>query len=362
MASTRSTLPPIPKLDYRPRGPRRPRQHKLGLIGCGAISQFHLIAAKSFGVEIVALADIDLAAAKKRRDEFAPKAEVYGDYRELLARDDITVVDIATHTAVRQGQIEDALKAGKHTLSQKPFTFDLDAGKRLVRLARKNGVQLGVNQNGRWAPHFGALLSAARSGRLGDIHTLDMAVQWNHTWVRGSKFAELHHLILSDFAIHWFDVAAQTFGDRRARSVFANSVKAPNQDLKVPMLSNVAVNFGDGLATMAFSAYETLDPQSEYLCCVGSKGVLRGAGPLYALPELDLITRKGSVKIPLGGKWLPDGFRGALGEFLRAIEEGRESTINAEANLRSLELCFAALASADTGQPKIPGKIKLGRL
>ncbi len=352
----------VPKLDYRPRGPRRPRQHKFGMIGCGAISAFHLTAAKSFGIEIVALADIDLEAAKKRRDEFAPKAAVYADYRELLARDDITIVDIATHTAVRQGQIEDALRARKHTLSQKPFTFDIDAGKRLVKLAKKNRVQLGVNQNARWAPHFSALLGAVRAGLLGDIHTLDMAMQWDHTWVRGSKFAELHHLILSDFAIHWFDIAAQTFGDRRARTVFANSVKAPNQDLKIPMLSNVAVNFGDGLATIAFSAYNTLDPQSESLCCVGSKGVLRGAGPLYSLPALDLITKKGTVKIPLEGKWFPDGFRGTLGEFLRAIEEDRESTINAANNLRSLELCFAALASADTGQPQVPGKVKIGRL
>ncbi len=350
-----------PKLDYLPRGPRFPKRHKLGLIGCGGISRFHLQAAQSFGVEVVAMADVNPDAAKSRRDEYFPKAEIYTDHRALLARDDITAVDIATHTEIRQSHILDALRAGKHVLSQKPFTFDLAAGRKAAALAARKGLRLAVNQNGRWAPQFAALLAAVRQGLLGDIHTLDMVMEWDHTWTRGSKFAELHHLILSDFAIHWFDIAAVVFAGRQARSVFANSVKAPNQDMKPPMLSNAVINFGDGLATLGFSAYQSLAPH-EYLCCVGSKGTLRGAGNLCNLTELELTTKKGTVKIPLQGKWFPDGFRGTLGEFLRAIEENREPSTNATNNLKSLELCFAALASADTGKPVKPGQAKTGRL
>ncbi|HNC25116.1 MAG TPA: Gfo/Idh/MocA family oxidoreductase, partial [Opitutaceae bacterium] len=188
-----------PKLDYLPRGPRYPRRHKLGLIGCGGISEHHLIAAKSFGVEVVAMADINRAAAEARRDTFFPQAAVYTDHRELLARPDITVVDVATHTEIRPGQVRDALQAGKHVLSQKPFTFDLAEGRSLIALAKKRGVKLAVNQNGRWAPQFAGLLAAVRGGLLGEIYTLDMVMEWDHTWTRGSKFAGLHHLILNDF-------------------------------------------------------------------------------------------------------------------------------------------------------------------
>lgn len=350
-----------PKLDYLPRGPRFPKRHKIGLIGCGGISQHHLTAAKSFGVEVVALADVNPAAAEQRRTEFFPQATVYTDHRELLARDDITVVEIATHTAIRPGQVRDALRAGKHVLSQKPFVADLDEGRRLVALAKRQGRKLAVNQNGRWAPQFSALLAAVRQGLLGDIHTLDMIMQWDHTWTRGTKFAELHHLILSDFAIHWFDIVANVFAGRKARGIFANSVRAPHQDMPPPMLSNAVINFGDGLATLGFSAYQSLAPH-EILCCVGSKGTLRGAGDLCNLTELELTTKRGAVKIPLSGKWFSDGFRGTLDEFLRAIEEDREPTHSAANNLRSLELCFAALASADTGQPVKPGQVKTGRM
>ncbi|MCF7760414.1 MAG: Gfo/Idh/MocA family oxidoreductase [Cephaloticoccus sp.] len=350
-----------PKLNYLPRGPRFPGRHKLGLIGCGGIAQYHLTAAKSFGVEVVALADVNQAAAQNRRDEFFPKAEIYADHRALLARKDITVVEIATHTAVRGAQIKDALNAGKHVLSQKPFTFDLREGRRLAALAKRKGLRLGVNQNGRWAPQFAVLLAAVRQGLLGDIHTLDMVLAWDHTWTRGTKFADLHHLILSDFAIHWFDITAEVFAGRQARNVFANAVKAPHQDMKSPMLANAVVNYGDGLATLGFSAYQSLAPQ-EYLCCVGSKGTLRGMANVANLIELELTTKRGTVKIPLTGKWFPDGFCGTLGEFLRSIEEDREPSIGATNNLRSLELCFAALASADTGQVARPGKVLTGRL
>lgn len=350
-----------PKLDYLPTKPRQPKRHKIGLIGCGGISQYHLTAAKSFGVEVVALADVNRAAAEQRRDEFFPKAAVYTDHRALLARDDVTVVDIATHTAIRRGQIRDALLAHKHVLSQKPFVADLNEGRRLAVLAKRKGVKLGVNQNGRWAPQFAALLAAVRQGLLGDIHTLDMSLAWDHTWCRGGKFEELHHLILSDFAIHWFDIVANVFDGRKARSVFANTAYAPNQDMKPPMLANAVVNYGDGLATLGFSAYQSFAPQ-EYLCCVGSKGTLRGAADVCNITELELTAKRGTVKIPLTGKWFPDGFRGTLGEFLRSIEEDREPSISATNNLRSLELCFAAIASADSGQPVKPGQVKISRL
>ena len=190
---------------------------------------------------------------------------------------------------------------------------------------------------------------------------MDLSLAWDHTWTRGSKFADLHHLILSDFGIHWFDAVTCVFGDRKARSVFANAVKAPQQDMKVPMLANAIINFGDGLASLGFSAYQSFAPQ-EYLCCVGSKGTIRGTANVANITELELTTKNGTAKIPLKGKWFPDGFRGTLGEFLRSIEEARESTISATNNLRSLELCFAALASADTSLPVKPGEANTGRV
>ena len=130
--------------------------------------------------------------------------------------------------------------------------------------------------------------------------------------------------------------------------------------MKIPMLGNTVVNFGDGLATLSFNAYESIDPR-EYMCCVGSKGTMRGIGDVNKINAVEYANAKGTVKIPLQGEWFPDAFRGTLGEFLRSIEEDRESSISAQNNLRTLELCFAVMESADTGMPIKPGTVKVGR-
>jgi len=58
-----------PRLDYLPPMPKRYRP-RIGLIGCGGITQQHLSAYRKAGWNVVAMADIKLEHAEKRRDEF----------------------------------------------------------------------------------------------------------------------------------------------------------------------------------------------------------------------------------------------------------------------------------------------------
>ena len=194
-----------PELPYRPRDPRRYRPG-IGLIGCGGITTWHLTAYRKAGYEVVALCDADRERAERRREEFYPHAVVTDDYREVISRDDVAVVDITTHPPERPPLVEAALKARKHVLSQKPFVLDLDVGERLADLADKQGVRLAVNQNARWAPHFSYIREAVRRpALLGAIDGVHCDVSFDHSWVKGTPFEQVHHLILYDFAIHWFD-------------------------------------------------------------------------------------------------------------------------------------------------------------
>ena len=59
----------------------------------------------------------------------------------------------------------------------------------------------------------------------------------------------------------------------------------------------------------------------------------------------------------LEGCWFPDGFHGTMGELLRAIEEDRQPSNSGHDNLASLALCFAAVASAERGEPVVPGSV-----
>ena len=107
----------------------------IGLIGCGGISESHLGAYKRLGLPVRALCNRTLSKAHERAAEFFPEAHVCSDHRELLALPEVKVVDITTHPPERIDLIADALRAGKHVLSQKPFVLDLQEGERLGVLA-----------------------------------------------------------------------------------------------------------------------------------------------------------------------------------------------------------------------------------
>lgn len=347
---------PLPKLRYAPRRPRRYRP-VIGMIGCGGITSQHLRAYTQAGYKVAAFCDIDEEKARQRREEFYPKADLYTDHRRLLERTDLDVIDIATHPAVRAPQIEDALNAGKHVLSQKPFVLDLDLGERLVALAERRKVRLAVNQNGRWAPYVSYARELVKAGRLGELASVDMTLAWDHTWIRGTAFEKIRHVILYDFAIHWYDMAACLFGNRPALSVFANLTTVPGQTIAPPLSGHSVVAFQNGLATLAFHAH-TRQANLETLTITGSDGVYRAAGKVTDANAVELFSKKGRAAGQLEGAWFPDGMRGAMGELLCAIEEDREPENSARHNLRSLALCFAGLQSTRTGLPHKPGEIR----
>ncbi len=340
-------LPPLPR-HYRP---------KIAIIGCGGISEYHLRAYAAMELNVVALCNRTASRADQRRDAFFPSAQVYTDYRDVLARRDIEVVDLTLPPRERVAVMETALRAGKHVLSQKPFVLDLEEGERLVALADHCGVKLAVNQNGRWAPHFSYLAAAVDAGLIGEIATIDCTLQWDHTWTAGTPFEDVHHLVLFDFGIHWFDLVARLVRGRVARRVFASVARASLQQMKPPMLAQVAIDYDHAQVRLNFNGHVQLGQEDRTVIC-GSTGTLRSFGPSLSEQTVTLHTALGQATPKLEGTWFTHGFQGAMGELLCAIEDNREPSHSARGNLASLALCFAALASADLGVPQVPGLIK----
>jgi predicted dehydrogenase len=345
-----------PILDYEP---PRPRAYNpaIGLIGCGGITQSHLRAYRKAGFRVTALCDIDAARAEQRRQQFYPRAKTFTDYRLLLREKEIEVVDIATHPRERAAIIAAAVKAGKHVLSQKPFVTDLDVGERLADLAEARGVLLAVNQNGRWAPYFSYMRAAAAKGLIGEPYAVHMGCHWDHEWVRGGPFDSVYHLVLYDFAIHWFDMIHCLMRGRTPQMASATLAYAPGQKARPPLLGQAVISFDHGQASLVFDAC-TRGPGLERTVVIGTRGMLRSEGDVCLASSVTLATAKGSAVARVSGKWMVDGFRGTMGELLCAVEEKRLPSNSARDSLESLAMCFAAVASADTGSAKKIGTVR----
>ncbi len=357
LKSDRAAAPiDAPKLPYQPAKPRK-YNPPIGIIGCGGISASHLEAYRKSGFNVVAFCDLIEDRARARRDAFNPAGEIYTDYRDLLARKDIEVVDIATHPKERVPLIEASLKARKHTLSQKPFVIDLDLGLKFGQLAKKMGVKLAVNQNGRWAPHFSYLRQAVAKGFIGDVLSVHMSVHWNHDWITPTPFNDVKHIVLYDFAIHWFDMFMQLTGGKKAGSVYATESFAAGQKSKQPLLAEAMITFEGGQATLAFDGFAQFGPWAQ-VYIAGTKGTLRCSGPDMGTGDITLCTARGVAKPELEGGWFNDGFRGTMGELLCAVEQKRDPITNAFDNVRGLEVCFAAIKSVETGKPQKVGAVR----
>ena len=355
-AAANNSVLSLPKLPYLPQDPKK-YQPKIGLIGCGGITSYHLQAYKAAKYDVVAMCDINREAAEGRRAEYYPEAKIFTDHRELLKLDDIEVVDITTHPEVRNPITTDALRAGKHVLSQKPFVLELDEGERLADLADEMGVLLAVNQNGRWAPHFSYVREAVRAGLIGEVVGAHCGVHWDHSWVRGTEFEKVFHLILYDFAIHWFDFITTIFGDQTAERVYASLTRSAHQDIMPPLVAQSMIEFKNAQASLVFDANI---PQGEWdrVLVSGSKGIIRSAGRDLNEQRIEIVTSEGTISPNIEGTWFPDGFHGTMGELLCAIEEKRQPTHSARNNIKSLELCFAALESSMTHVPVRPGSVR----
>jgi len=338
-----------PDFSYHPPGPKGTAP-KIGLIGCGGITGHHLKAYRDAGWEVAAFHDLNKSAAEKRREEFYPHARVCESVDEMLGMAGVGVVDIATHPKSREELIAKSAAAGKHILSQKPFATDVATGRRLVDLAHKAGVRMAVNQNGRWAPYFSYMRHAVRSGLIGEPGSVHMVLNWDHTWTAGTPFEEIHHLMLYDFGIHWFDAARSFFPGVDAVSVSATLSRFPEQPGKPPLLASAAIRFPNGMATLAFNGCSRHGAR-ETCTITGTRGTLHAVGEICAIRTIEIHTKDGHAVAEPTGSWFPDGFRGCMGELLLAIEENREPENSAADNLKTLAIVAAAMESADCGKP-----------
>ena len=107
---------------------------KVAVVGAGIGSQ-HIKAYQNLPdcFDLVALCDLDPVKASQVARELNVK-EVVHDFRDLLSRTDLDVIDLCTPPHQHLDQITAGLKAGKHMICEKPLVGSLADADRLLDL------------------------------------------------------------------------------------------------------------------------------------------------------------------------------------------------------------------------------------
>ena len=156
---------------------------RLGVIGTGnrgtdVMGAFQ----KQSEVEVVALCDVYDKNLNQALEQTGGKAKGYGDYQELLASKDVDAVLIATPDPWHAQMAIDACRAGKDIYVEKPLTFSIEEGHRIIKAVKESNRVLQVGLQQRSGEHY---IEAKReffdSRRIGKVTLV-------RTWWHGNSY------------------------------------------------------------------------------------------------------------------------------------------------------------------------------
>src|SRR5438874_8471706 len=144
------------------------------MVGCGGIMGAHLPGWRAVEgrAEVTAACDVNQEAAAKRAGELGGTAQVYSDWKALLADDVVDAVDVALPHRLHRDAIVDAAEAGKHILTEKPLCTTLEEAVDIEAAVRENGVILMCAHNQMFEPAPRTARQWIKDGRIGQVYSL----------------------------------------------------------------------------------------------------------------------------------------------------------------------------------------------
>ena len=189
-----------------------------GVIGTGIVGGawhahvYHNLPA----AELVAVCDLDAGRAREIAERYSVP-HVFTDYRDLLARDDIAAVSIATPDFAHREIAVAAAKAGKHILVEKPLATTVEDAEAILAAVDEAGVKLMVDFHNRVSSPFVQARQSVLDGELGELQYIYARLS-NTTFVPtqmlpwASKSSALWFL-----ASHTFDMSTWLLNDKPVR-------------------------------------------------------------------------------------------------------------------------------------------------
>jgi myo-inositol 2-dehydrogenase/D-chiro-inositol 1-dehydrogenase len=334
---------------------------RFGLIGYGAWGSHHARAVASVsGARLVAVAAHSQASCARATADH-PGARVYADPCDMLASEELDVVDVVLPSHLHHEAAKDVLLSGRHLLLEKPMCLDLAQCDELIALARARNLVLAVGHELRVSSLWGRVKELIDAGAVGEpLYAL--VELWRRPYRTGSDGWRYDVRRVGDWIleepIHFFDLARwyfTTVGEPVSVFATANGKRPEHPELHDNF--SAVVHFPRGryaVVSQTLAAWE----HHQTVKLTGTAGAIwaawSGATDRTFEPTFSLKLMRGDRvdEVPVGK---PSGEVYELVEQVRRVTEavttGTPVPCTGEDGRWSVAMCLKARESVALGRP-----------
>ncbi|WP_138494593.1 Gfo/Idh/MocA family protein [Paenibacillus pinistramenti] len=344
---------------------------KIGVIGTGSISDFHLKAyAAHPEAEVYAVSDLNEARAQAAAGAHGA-AKAYTDYRDLLADPEIDAVSICTWNNTHAEICIAALQAGKHVLIEKPLCRTVQEALQIQEAVKASGRLLQVGFVRRYDSNAQLLRSFADQGEFGDIYYAK-ASYIRRLGNPGGWFSDKSRSgggPLIDIGVHVIDLCWYLMGRPKAVSVSGNtysrlgnrahiqnlsSYKAADYDARyndVEDMANALIRFENGASLMVDVSFT--------LHAKGDEGIIKlygDKGGFEVDPEVCIVTEKHDTILNIqpqtddSGFQFEQAFANEIAHFIECVQQNKQPLSPVEDGVEIMKILNAVYESAAAGK------------
>lgn len=338
---------------------------RIGIIGTGGIARGRHLPCfqRNQHATLAAVADVMADSATAVAAEYGIPA-VYGDYREMIEKEQLDAVVVCTPNKFHAPATIYALEQGLHVLCEKPMALDPAEGREMLAAAEKSGTILSIAFHYRHMANVRAARRVVDSGELGKVYMTRVTAlrrrgipSWGsfvHKDIQGGG-------AMIDFGVHLLDSALWLMGNPKPVEVCAslsqNIGKHPNVNMwgqwnykEFTVEDQVAafVRFDNGATMLLECSWALNIPESkENISLSGTEAGLEVFPLSVNKPAHEMLTTWKPDWLP-GEKENPGDVQTA--DFVDAIREGRQPVSQAYQALQVTELVDAIYRSAELGR------------
>ncbi len=322
---------------------------KIAVVGLGGIAQLaHLpILTKLPNVQVAAAADTNKARLKAVGDRYSLK-NLYQDYREMLDKEEIHGVVIATPTDTHAEIAVNCLKAKKDILIEKPIARNYEEAKEIQAASKKYKKQVMVGMKLRYRPDAMLMRSLVNSGELGDIFYVRCG------WLRKQSSEQKWFLnkiqsgggVLIDLGILVLDLALWIMNGHKLKSVSVETFSHTTKQVEDTAIG--MIRFTDE-RVISFEVSWGLHSEWDkfHLAAFGTKGTAH-LNPLKAYKRLE----SGHIYYTLPTSANPSNlykkaFENELKHFVAAVRDNSPMVSSCEDAVMLMQLLEAIYKSAE---------------